>query len=474
MLRDTWLLPSIPSGGADLRKDLHATTQAIRQLSGTIESYFAEFAPSQLLPGELQELTTVQDLAAAIWKRIPEARKGIERPQKTSRGSSQRADNWDAHSRQESSGPIAFSEDEETSLVGDDHIYVRRRPGLIGGATENGKQKPRKGTLYSVWFGTDRKPIDESDMSKGFANERCGRTTLGRVDVLIPKAHRFGEMGSGLWKRLKRLDLLDDHISVYRTLRLVEEEFWTEVRERIRTAVEAGGISHALLYLHGYRTDFFEAARRAAQIGFDLKVLGAAGFFSWPSCNSLRGYAADEATIEASENAITNFIVDFAQKCGASKVHIVAHSMGNRGLLRALQRIAADAELRAGIRFGQLFLAAPDIDRDMFLDLAFLYKQFADRATLYASDGDKAVHLSGKHHRYPRAGYFPPYTVTNGVDTVAVPNFRIDLMGHAYYAKAAAMLNDMYDLLRNNTPPANRQRIEALQHGNQSLWRICL
>ena len=70
---------------------------------------------------------------------------------------------------------------------------------------------------------------------------------------------------------------------------------------------------------------------------------------------------ADEATIEASERAITEFLIDFTTNCGAEKVHVIAHSMGNRGLLRALQRIAASAETRTRIKFGQIFLAAPDV-----------------------------------------------------------------------------------------------------------------
>lgn len=65
-----------------------------------------------------------------------------------------------------------------------------------------------------------------------------------------------------------------------------------------------------------------------------------------------------EPTIEASERAITDFLVDFTANCGAEKVHVIAHSMGNRGLLRALQRIAAHAETRGRVKFGQIFLAS--------------------------------------------------------------------------------------------------------------------
>jgi len=81
---------------------------------------------------------------------------------------------------------------------------------------------------------------------------------------------------------------------------------------------------------------------------------------------------------------MTDFLVDFTRNCGAAKV---------RGLLRALQRIAANAETRGKVKFGQIFLAAPDVERDLFLNLARLYREHSERTTLYASSADRAVHL---------------------------------------------------------------------------------
>jgi esterase/lipase superfamily enzyme len=141
--------------------------------------------------------------------------------------------------------------------------------------------------------------------------------------------------------------------------------------------------------------------------------------------------------------------------------------MGNRGLLRALQRIAADAQTRS-----QVFLAAPDVDQDLCLDLARLYPEHAERTTLYASDGDLPVHLSAKLHDAPRAGYYTPYTVAPGIDTVAVPDFDLDLLGHSYFAQAEAPLHDIYDLIRHGLPPAQRQRLIADVHDNAPFWKL--
>ena len=172
------------------------------------------------------------------------------------------------------------------------------------------------------------------------------------------------------------------------------------------------------------------------------------------------------------ERPITDFLLDFAASCGAERVHVIAHSMGNRGLLRALQRIAATAQTRGKLKFGQVFLAAPDVDRDLFLDLARLYPEHAERTTLYASDADLAVHLSSKLHNAPRAGYYQPYTVAPGIDTVAVPDFDVDLLGHGYFAQAEALLHDIHDLMRHNEAPPKRQRVTAALHEGTAFWKL--
>jgi esterase/lipase superfamily enzyme len=58
-----------------------------------------------------------------------------------------------------------------------------------------------------------------------------------------------------------------------------------------------------LVYLHGYNVTFEDAALRAAQLGFDLKIEGATAFFAWPSCGDLADYFADADRIAASEKA---------------------------------------------------------------------------------------------------------------------------------------------------------------------------
>src|SRR5215813_2087007 len=325
------------------------------------------------------------------------------------------------------------------------------------------------GVIYPVWFGTNRKPTAQGD---GFTGERHDRITRGRVEVYVPEAHRFGETGTSFWRRLLRFDLRDDRLRLQHIEQQERDAFFADIHQAMQAARDSGEQPHALCFLHGFNVTFADAAVRAAQIGYDLKVPGATAFFSWPSRGSVAAYPVDEASIEASERAITDFLVDFTTHCGAEKVHVIAHSMGNRGLLRALQRIAAQAQTLGQVKFCQIFLAAPDVDRDLFLDLARLYPEHAERTTLYVSDSDLPVHLSAKLHDAPRSGYFIPYTVAPAIDTVAVPDFDIDLLGHSYFAQAEALLHDIYDLMRHNEAPARRQRITPAVYEGTAFWRL--
>ena len=176
-------------------------------------------------------------------------------------------------------------------------------------------------------------------------------------------------------------------------------------------------------------------------VSFDLKVPGTTAFFSrpsgaawWPIRPTWR--ASRPVSGRSPSSCWISPRSAEPSECTSSRT-----ALGNRGLLRALQRIAATVESRGKLKFGQVFLAAPDVDRDLFLDLARLYPEHAEHTTLYASDADLAVHLSSNLHDAPRAGYFHPFTVAPGIDTVAVPNFDVTCSHGYVQAKALCTIS---------------------------------
>lgn len=338
----------------------------------------------------------------------------------------------------------------------------------VGAASPPAPEAPDAPKLYPVWFGTNRRPVDPEDLSKGFSSERDA-VRHGLCKVAVPKAHKFGSVGSSWWKRL--VTLTDDRLKLKEISVLEEAAFWEAARQALLQWPTQDRM--AMIFIHGFNVSFEDAALHAAQMGVDLKITGETAFYSWPSRGklSLRDYTADEASISASEQQITDFLVGFSQKTEAQRVQVIAHSMGNRGLLRAMQKIIQNAAEQAKKPFRNVIFAAPDEDADTFRQMAAAHKGVADKATLYVSSRDRAVASSGLLHKHQRAGYTPPTTLVDGIDTVDVTNADLTWLGHGYYGAAEGVLYDMHELVSNDTVAEKRLKLQR-PPDNGNYWRI--
>ena len=329
---------------------------------------------------------------------------------------------------------------------------------------------------YPLWFATNRKPVDANDISQGFSGERDNQLHYGTCDVIVPKSHKIGAIGAPPWQNLLKFKLTDDRLKLQSdSLKAFEEnQFWSDVQESLQK--DDSNERYPLIFIHGFNVSFEAAALRAAQLGYDLKIPpGMMAFYSWPSKGKLKGYTADEATIQASEKYIYQFLMDWVQKTEVQKVHIIAHSMGNRGLLRVMQRIFARVQTESELSFGQIFLAAPDVDPDLFEDLAEAYRKLAERTTLYVSSKDRALQSSGIVHDYPRLGFCgspEEITVVEGIDTIEVSNIDLTWLGHGYYGDARDLLQDIYHLLTEDKHPDKRFGLQPATVRNQKYWII--
>ncbi len=320
--------------------------------------------------------------------------------------------------------------------------YVRR---AASGAYE---QKEEDVARVDIWFGTNR-----SESRRGtFGPKRANQTSYGRCSVIVPKDRRIGSLGDRNW--ITRLLRGDDRVRLSSTSLMDADSFWLALSESTQALEDRHRTG--LVFIHGYNTSFVDAAHQTAQLKVDLDHIGPAAFFSWPSMGKLLGYTADEATIQASEAALQKFLADFSERTGVTTVNIIAHSMGNRALLRAMNTIAQNASAANFVPFGQIFLAAPDVDADVFKNLAVVYPALCERTTMYVANNDRAIGASRRLHNFHRAGLAPPVTVIDGIDTVDASNVNIGLLGHGYVAEVRDLLADIFELLQRNTPPEER------------------
>jgi len=308
----------------------------------------------------------------------------------------------------------------------------------------------KKDHYRTVWYGTNRKP--DADRP-GYTDQRDNQVHYGKLTVFVPKSHQLGSIKSPHWYyRALGKDGLEVEWEEF--VRFSKDDFVKDIRKELDKMQKDEKV--ILVYIHGYNVDFEKAAIRTAQLSEDLSINGIAAFYSWPSKGDLTGYLADEATVEASEDYLYEFLYFIADKqdeMGARNVHIIAHSMGNRALLRALNRL--ETEKNGKHRFGKIFLAAPDVDSDVFKSLARVYPKIASGTTLYISPKDVAMKGEAEFiHQDLRVGY-PPVTIMEGIETVSFEG-KTDLLtfGHLYYADPIVLCH-LYEKIHGVTPTSD-------------------
>ena len=118
-----------------------------------------------------------------------------------------------------------------------------------------------------------------------------------------------------------------------------------------------------------------------------------------------------------------------------------------------------------------MIFAAPDIDSETFVDLADEFRRQAGRFTLYASSKDRALLASKAVNRYPRAGDAGAgLVIADGIDTIDATLVDTNLMGHSYIGQNDSILGDVFDLLKDGSPPEARFRLAARQRAGARYW----
>lgn len=320
-------------------------------------------------------------------------------------------------------------------------------------------------TNVRVFYATDRAATGRSQPDAFFGTQP-GPLTFGFCNISIPQGHQRGELES---PRIWRFEVQEDprkHVVLMSVSPASPRKFITELQREVWDSIEwrespqgpviVGG--EAFIFVHGFNNTFEEAARRTAQIAHDIKFRGAPILYSWPSqgSGSLGGYQADGRMADYSQQHLISFIGSVARETGARRIHLIAHSMGNRLVSEAIRRLSYHFENGEVPQFNEIILTAPDIDANYFKTaIAPKLATAAERVTIYASSKDLAlkasslVNLGGKR-RLGDAGdeltLFPNLPNINMVDASDVDTSLFQLR-HSYHADSPTILDDMQRVL---------------------------
>ncbi len=345
----------------------------------------------------------------------------------------------------------------------------------------------RERGLVHLLFGTNRaqQPGRAGEVpGKRLTEGRSPQLHYGSLRVSIPPEHQagnverpfqvqtmFGTVSFGAEDARKHIVVSDGAF--------LSPEAFAQLARRLQAGADRFD-DQALVFVHGFNNTFETAAYRTAQIVWDLKFDGAVYFYSWPSRGDLnrQAYQYDRESVLQSREPFREFLEHVARTSDAKRVHVVAHSMGALLTMEALRDINRDLTPSRPL-FGEVVLAAPDIDRDVFRQLSVAITGVADSATLYASSKDKALAVAERWAAGPRAGDVPREgpVIAPGFDTVDASDVSLGLLwtaDHARFAEAAALIDDLDELLRQGLRPPH-ERTPLLQRviGPQGpYWRF--
>lgn len=337
-----------------------------------------------------------------------------------------------------------------------------------------------KPTLIHLFFGTSRQPAPAS-LSKPdkhpryYGNDwRINSLEYGVCWVTMPTDKELppGEIEGSTWFWFDLPDNPREDVWMQPPSRFGgPSEFSAALVQDIRKRPDRS----VLIGVHGFHNTFEFAGRRLAKMVHDMNYHGTPVLYSWPAGEGIEDYGHDEDLV-AQPAEIDNFagfldlVIATAQEAGARRVHLVAHSMGNRLLQHAAFRLGKlYADSRRTPPLDTVVLAAPDIPRRGFAETIWpRLTNFTQHCALYVSAYDRALFGSEKIHRSgPRlgqAGEVP--LVLAGLETIDSSRLKNTFLHHDDHLRLAGICDLSACLVRSMSPAERVMRGLLHRAGN--------
>jgi esterase/lipase superfamily enzyme len=169
----------------------------------------------------------------------------------------------------------------------------------------------------------------------------------------------------------------------------------TDINESVATSRDRD----ILIYVHGAKVNFYNAAVFAAQLdhfmGRDMTSIA----FSWPTRQNIFAYVMgdDRERAYRSAEGLNSLITMLAEKTDARRIHILTWSAGGRLVASALAQLRAEhpeetpEQLSARYRLGVVYFAAADVPGDEFVAALPAINDLAQRIVVTGSSKDEAL-----------------------------------------------------------------------------------
>ncbi len=231
---------------------------------------------------------------------------------------------------------------------------------------------------------------------KAFTVERSDTLNYAAVTVSIPKHHVPGQIE---WPDQLPADPLHHFVTTARE-RLTAPQFNDQIRSQVRAHGEMSGPNsgpnsgQVLVFVHGYNTRYEEAVYWLAQFVHDANYKGTVVLFSWPSMGKARLYLADRESSTFSRDYLEQTLRQLAALKEVKEIDILAHSMGTWLTVETLRQAKLKGDGQFGAKLGEVILAAPDLDVNVFRTQLDVIGPLRRPMTIVVSGDDKVLGLS--------------------------------------------------------------------------------
>ena len=240
-----------------------------------------------------------------------------------------------------------------------------------------------QGKIVPIFIATTRTVSPD-----GHAGNDLSQTTNYLMNLVnIPRDHKTGIIEQ---PRFGSADQKSHFVFVGQRV-LDHDTFRGEITSQLSGRV--GASRDVMIFVHGYNTGYDEARFRLAQIAVDSNFTGVPILFTWPSQARAFAYGADKENATASRDDLWQVLNELSTIPGLGRIHIVAHSMGTWLTMEALREAAISGRGDFNGHLGEVMLAAPDIDLDVFKQQLGRVAPFA-RISVFAASDDRALSLS--------------------------------------------------------------------------------
>ncbi len=318
---------------------------------------------------------------------------------------------------------------------------------------------------WKVLYATNRIPEKNKAGETGYANEYGDALAFGTGQVSISRKNQSDLKTKVIQTLWQGAPAPEGKVSIDSLTSKAEHSFFDELNSLITHSPQ----NDVLLFVHGFNVSFPSAITRAAQIANDLPFNGAVVCYSWPSQGGVENYLLDGQVANDSADPMAQFLETLVNSVPqGTRINIVVHSMGNRVVMRAMNRLPehfADTK-----PFHNVIFAAPDVGTSEFKELAPSIIAQSNRVTLYSGKGDVALVASKALNQERRAGDSHDPIIMEGLETIDVSAVDTSFMSHSYYGSNRAVLSDLFSLIKQDTPAEKRKWLLSKNHQGMQYW----